>query len=313
MEIESKIGQPTISKILAATFESIAKNCQFALPTPTIEGNKTKAEEFNEMWQFPNVVGAIDGKHIRIVAPDNSGSRYFNYKSFFSIVLLAIVDAKYKFSNIIVGSFGREGDAGEQFDLSNNLISHSAIFFNIGIFLHSELGKAIRDGSYPFPAPQKLPHSDTILPHVILGDEAFPLLPNLLKPYPSRTATSCTDQTAFNYRLSRARRVSENGFGIMCRHFPIFYQPINLKIETTQNLVVSACILHNLLRENNVLIQQNENNDDDIGHNLDPIQNVNNQEDVDVVSQGSTVRDEFKMYFTRNHILPWQNDVLPFH
>jgi hypothetical protein len=53
------------------------------------------ARGFHERANFPNCIGAIDGKHIRIIKPKDSGSRYYNYKSYFSVVLLAICDADY--------------------------------------------------------------------------------------------------------------------------------------------------------------------------------------------------------------------------
>ena len=55
------------------------------------------AKQFQEKWQFPNCFGAIDGKHVLLINPFNCDSTYFNYKSFFSIAMLALVDADYKF------------------------------------------------------------------------------------------------------------------------------------------------------------------------------------------------------------------------
>ncbi|XP_068226050.1 uncharacterized protein [Palaemon carinicauda] len=81
------------------------------VPNSNEEWNKV-ANEFQEKWQFPNCMGAIDGKHVVLKQPQNSGSLYFNYKGTNSIVLMALVDANYKFLYIDVGCNGCISDGG---------------------------------------------------------------------------------------------------------------------------------------------------------------------------------------------------------
>lgn len=83
--------------------------------------------EFTKIWNLPNCVGAIDGKHIAIQCPANSGSDYYNFKQFFSIVLMAVCDAKYRFPLIDIGAYGREGDKQ--------------------VYSTSEISKSLEDGS----------------------------------------------------------------------------------------------------------------------------------------------------------------------
>ncbi|GFX58656.1 DDE Tnp4 domain-containing protein [Trichonephila clavipes] len=174
--------------------------------------------------------------NIRIKAPKNSGSLFYNYKDYHSMVMLAVVDADCKFTAVDVGYYGREGDAG--------------------IYLKSEIGRRIKNNTFNVPPPKALPGTDTVIPHVIVGDEAFlRYIKNLMKPYPRQQSLHDASKAIYNYRLSRARRTTENAFGILCSYFRLFFRPISTAPETTEKIIICACILHNILREAKCLLQ----------------------------------------------------------
>lgn len=119
-----RISVSWISKIVKEVFDSIRKNMLVLMPSPTKETFKSTEIVFRERWNFPNAVGCLDGKHIRVRCPNKTGSLFYNYKNYFSIILFALTDANYKFMAIDVGSFGRGGDAGNfhLLRLSKNLV-----------------------------------------------------------------------------------------------------------------------------------------------------------------------------------------------
>ena len=60
----------------------------------------TTTDVQRKVRDMPNCIGALDGKHIRMRKPADSGSLWHNYKGFFSMVLMAICDASYCFTLI---------------------------------------------------------------------------------------------------------------------------------------------------------------------------------------------------------------------
>ena len=96
---ENLLGGTTVWEIVKDCCNSIW-NCMKATKMPEkMEDNWVNiANDFYRRTQFPNCIGAVDGKHIRIKVPTGSGSLFYSYKHFFSILLLALVDANYVLS-----------------------------------------------------------------------------------------------------------------------------------------------------------------------------------------------------------------------
>ena len=109
-----RVGRTTVSNILKEVCSSIYDDLYpiYMKPPSTEAEWRHIADDFKLLWDLPHCIGAIDGKHIGIDCPKKSGSNYHNYKGFFSIVLLAVCDARYNFTLIDVGQFGSNNDSG---------------------------------------------------------------------------------------------------------------------------------------------------------------------------------------------------------
>ena len=224
-----RIGLSTCRLIVRQTCRLIYRTmkARYMCTPKTCAEWTTIAEEFNKKWQFPHLLGLVDGKHIRIDKPPKTGSTFFNYKGYFSIVLMGICDADYKFIYIDVGSEGKASDGG--------------------IWNRSSFAEHLFHPANPLDIPQPKPLNNVSTPFYLVGDSAFKLLPNMMKPYPTYNTTN--KQKVFNYRLCRVRRIIENCFGIMACRFRILRRCIEVHPSFAEDIVLACCILHNYLRE----------------------------------------------------------------
>lgn len=251
---------------------------------------KLIGKAFEEKWNYPFCLGALDGKHVSIKQPDCSGSLYFNYKHFFSIVLLALVDAEYRFVYVDVGAPGRCGDAG--------------------IFANSSLKRALDENLLNLPGAGYLPGVESPCNYHIIGDDAFPLSLNLMKPYPHRNLEKSVK--VFNYRFSRARRVVENAFGILTNRFRVFLTTINLEPKYCEKVILAACCLHNYLisKQCSTYISMMLGEDSSLADNvnLSRLQtNHNRNATMSAICQRNALRDYFS---SEEGSVPWQENMI---
>ena len=109
LEYNFRVSHNAISGIVVETCQAIIDELSedYMKCPKTPEEWKSVAEGFSNRWQYENCLGALDGKHVTIAAPNKSGSLFFNYKGFSSIVLLGLVDGDYNFLYVDIGSEGR--------------------------------------------------------------------------------------------------------------------------------------------------------------------------------------------------------------
>jgi hypothetical protein len=104
-------GKRKISGIISDTASAIWTTLQpLFMPPPNESKWKHIAERYLDLWNLPNYTGSLDGKHVLIKCFPNTGSLYYNYKGYFSVILLASADADALFTSPHIGDFGKNCD-----------------------------------------------------------------------------------------------------------------------------------------------------------------------------------------------------------
>ncbi len=286
-----RLGTSTISVAVRDVCSAIWHRMQpLFMPQLSTADWRKKAEEFKERLHFPNCVSAVDGKHITARKPLRSGSDYFNYKQTHSIILMAGVDADYKFTFVDVGAKGRFSD------------SH--------VFKRSNLGKCLIAGTLGLPQPIPIEEGGPLMPFVFVGDEAFPLMEHLMRPYPGIRVKDNIPNRIFNYRLSRARQQVECAFGILAARFRVFRRPFEQPPAAVQLITQCTTVLHNYLRDRTRYedeVRYLPGTDFTEAHDqfldVNPTRNRAKRTAIDI-------REDFNKYFNSTGSVPWQLNAI---
>lgn len=146
------------------------------------------------------------------------------------------------------------------------------------------------------------------MPYVIVADEAFPLKSYLMRPYSRISVTGNERNKIFNYRLSRARRVVKNVFGILSARWRVFRTVIQVQPNSVDKIVLAACCLHNMLCRSHdydyYLDDINEESEIGSLENVEPLRGNSTQRSFDV-------SDKYRDYFlSSNGAVPWQYEMI---
>lgn len=208
---------------------------------------------------------------------------------------MAIASARYKFLMVDIGGEGRHSDGG--------------------IFKNSIMSYRFQHNQMYIPVATPIIEGGKAMPYMLVADEAFQLNSFTLRPYPGKTLTN--EQRVFNYRLSRARKVVENTFGIMVARC-IFTKPINTFLITAKSIVKAYVLLHNYCMDK--VGYCSKGFADEPVRNKEPIRGEwrnmiqHNSGIAPLQNDGSnthsrfaaSIREDYKNYFLNERAIPWQ-------
>lgn len=175
-----------------------------------------------QTFDFPYAFAALDGCHIPIKCPhDVAGRRdYYNYKNFYSIVLMALVDAKGRFIWAQAGMPGNVHDS--------TILQSTNIWHQLPDICHAAETRV----------------GNVAVPGLILADSAFPFRTFIMKRFSHTNLTLA--EKKFNKLHSRSRIVVENAFGLLKMKFRELFRHSERQPENVKYSALACLVLHNL-------------------------------------------------------------------
>lgn len=283
LHYEYLMGKSTAAAIIRQVCEVIWRKLKnIVMSEPTKEQWLEISKGFEEKAKFPNCIGALDGKHIRLIQPKTSGSLYYNYKHFFSLVLMALCDANYCFIWVDIGAYGKCSDSG--------------------IFKESTLYIKLTENTLNIPDPKPITVNNEIkMPYVIVADEAFGMLENLMRPFGGNSLSY--EKKIYNYRHTLARRYIECTFGIMSNKWRILHRPLDTNIEFAEYIVKAICVLHNYVR-----IRDGNCYEETLF--TAPLANLTGSTSGRAIRVADNIRNKFMDYFNNEGSIEWQDRMI---
>ena len=163
------MGISTIQRVVLCTCKAIWDTLVHeVMPFPTEEVWLHSAAQFKARWNLLNCVGALDGKHVVLQKLSNSGSQFYNYKGSFSMNLMAIVNSEYRFMLVDIGAYRSQADGG--------------------VWRMSTMGRLFNTRKLNIPLGRRLENfaDEGPIPFFLAADEAFPLQPDIMRPFSGR-------------------------------------------------------------------------------------------------------------------------------
>ncbi|XP_056155569.1 uncharacterized protein zmp:0000000634 isoform X2 [Lampris incognitus] len=184
-----------------------------------------------EQRGYPQCGGVLDGTHIPVIPPRDNPADYCNTKGWHSIILQAVVDHNYCFTDINAGCPGGTHDV--------QVLASSDLY---------RVAEVLQDG-YLFPREKSRFVNNVEIPVHLISDPAYSLKRWLVNGY-SKQQQLTEDQQKFNIRLSSAWMVVEDAFGRLKGRWRCLMKQNDVDLKIMPDIVAACCVLHNLCELN---------------------------------------------------------------